>query len=95
MASKKSILRKIQILVTNHFDTPEDAFNFFDKSGNGRLNKKEIVKLLKEAEISGFLRGIVSSKLIEGYDNGGDGYINWKEFKAAVEEINKSTEKNE
>jgi len=90
MASKKSILRKIQILVTNHFEIPEDAFNFFDKSGIGRLNKKEIVKLIKEAEISGFLMGIVSSKLIEGYDKDGDAYIDWKEFRAAIDEINKA-----
>lgn len=90
MASKKQILRKIQIVITNHFNTPEDAFNFFDKSGNGKLSKKEIVKLLKDAEISGFIRGIVSSKLIEGYDKDNDGYINWKEFKTAVNEINKS-----
>ena len=89
MASKKKILKKIQIVITNHFDTPEDAFNFFDKSGNGKLSKKEIVKLLKDAEISGFIRGIVSSKLIEGYDKDSDGYINWKEFKIAVDEINK------
>ncbi len=91
MASKKTILKKIQIVITNHFDTPEAAFDFFDKNGNGKLNKKEIVKLLKQAEISGFIRGIVSTKLIEGYDKDGDGYINWKEFKAAVNEINKST----
>ncbi|MGB5420064.1 EF-hand domain-containing protein [Algibacter sp.] len=89
MASKKSILRKIQIIITNHFKTPEDAFDFFDKSGDGKLSKTEIVELLKQAEISGFIRGIVSSKLIEGYDKDGDGYINWKEFKTAVKEINK------
>ncbi len=89
MASKKKILKKIQIVITNHFDTPEDAFNFFDKSGNGKLSKKEIVKLLKDAEINGFIRGIVSSKLIEGYDQDDDGYINWKEFKVAVDEISK------
>lgn len=91
MASKKKILKKIQILITKHFETPEEAFDFFDKSGNGKLNKKEISKLLKQAEISGFIRNIVSSKLIEGYDKDGDEYINWKEFKAAVSEINKTT----
>ena len=91
MASKKKILKKIQIVITNHFDSPEDAFNFFDKNGSGKLTKKEIVKLLKEAEISGFIRGIVSSKLIEGYDKDGDGLINWKEFKFAVDEISKET----
>ena len=89
MASKKSILKKIQIVITKDFENPEDAFNFFDKSGNGKLSKKEISRLLKEAEINGFIRGIVSSKLIEGYDKDGDGYINWKEFKTAVAEINK------
>ena len=45
---------------------------------------------LKEAKINGFIRGIVSSKLIEGYDKDGDGYINWNEFKTAVDEINKA-----
>lgn len=43
--------------------------------------------LLKEAEINGFIRGLVSSKLIEGYDKDNDGYINWEEFKAAISEI--------
>lgn len=90
MASKKTILKKVQIVITKHFKTPEDAFNFFDKSGNKKLSKKEIVALLKDAEISGFIRGLVSSKLIEGYDKDGDGQIDWKEFKTAVSEIAKS-----
>lgn len=88
MSTKKKILKKVQIVITNHFNTPEDAFNFFDKNGDGTLKKKEIVKLLKQAEINGFIRGIVSTKLIEGYDKDGDGEINWKEFKATVDEIN-------
>lgn len=91
MESKQTILNKIQILITNHFETPEKAFDFFDEDGDGKLSKTEIVKLLKEAEISGFIRGIVGSKLIEGYDKNYDGYINWKEFKAAVDEISKDS----
>lgn len=31
MATKESILNKIQILITNHFETPEEAFNFLIK----------------------------------------------------------------
>ena len=81
------ILNKIQILITNHFDSPEKAFNFFDKDSDGKLSKKEIKSLLKKAEISGFLRGIVSSKLIEGYDKDGDELIDWEEFKTAIDEI--------
>lgn len=87
MATKEIILNKIQILITNHFNTPEEAFKFFDKDSDGKLTKNEIVLLLKEAEISGFIRGLVSSKLIEGYDKDADGLINWEEFKAAIDEI--------
>jgi Ca2+-binding EF-hand superfamily protein len=87
MASKEIILNKIQILITNHFATPEEAFSFFDKDSDGKLTKAEILTLLKQAEISGFIRGIVSSKLVEGYDKDGDSLIDWEEFKAAIDEI--------
>lgn len=87
MATKESILNKIQILITNKFDSPEEAFEFFDADGSGKLKKREIVKLLKEAEINGFIRGLVGSKLIDGYDESGDDLIDWEEFKAAVDKI--------
>jgi Ca2+-binding EF-hand superfamily protein len=87
MASKKTIIKKIQIILTKHFESPQIAFNFFDKNGDGKLSKKEVVKLLKEAEINGFIRGLVGSKLIEGYDKDGDGKIDWKEFKVALKEM--------
>ena len=84
------ILDKIQILITNKFKTPEEAYSFFDEDGDGKLKKSEIVELLKKAEISGFLRGIVSSKLIEGYDKSGDELIDWEEFKSAISKIKKT-----
>lgn len=87
MATKESILNKIQILITNKFDSPEKAFEFFDKDSSGKLKKSEIVKLLKEAEINGFIRGLVGSKLIDGYDRSGDELIDWEEFKDAVDKI--------
>ena len=90
MATKESILNKLQILITNHFETPEEAFSFFDTDSDGKLKKSEIVKLLKQAEISGFIRGIVASKLIDGYDNSGDDLVDWEEFKAAIDEIEKA-----
>lgn len=89
MSTKETILNKIQILITNHFESPEKAFEFFDKNGDGKLTRKEIVKLLKQAEVSGFIRGLVASKLIQGYDKDGDKFIDWKEFKAAIDEISK------
>ena len=87
MATKEIILNKIQILISNNFNSPEEAYSFFDKNGSGKLSKKEIVKLLKNAEITGFIRGLVASKLIEGYDKDGDGLIDWEEFKFAIDEI--------
>ena len=87
MSTKESVLYKIQILITNHFETPEGAFKFFDKNSDGKLNTREIAKLLKEAEINGFIRGIISRKLIDGYDKSGDEYVDWHEFKAAIDEI--------
>ncbi|MDX1277443.1 EF-hand domain-containing protein [Oceanihabitans sediminis] len=87
MSTKEQILYKIQILITNNFKTPEEAFAFFDKDSSAKLEKSEIVALLKQAEINGFIRGIVSSKLIEGYDKDGDGLISWEEFKFAIDEI--------
>ncbi len=87
MSAKDDILKKIEILVTKNFNTPEDAFDFFDKDGDGKLSVSEIKNLLRKAEISGFIRGIITSKLIQGYDKDDDELINWKEFKAAIEEI--------
>ena len=87
MTTEEKILHKLQIVITNHFETPEQAFSFFDKDSDGKLTKKEITKLLKQAEISGFIRGIVAKKLIEGYDSSGDELIDWEEFKEAVGRI--------
>ena len=87
MSTKDQILKKIEILITNHFESPQKAFAFFDNDGDKQLSKSEIKNLLQEAEISGFIRGIVASKLIEGYDKDGDGLISWSEFQLALEEI--------
>ena len=89
MSTKETILNKIQILISSSFKTPEEAFAFFDNDKNGKLTKKEISELLKRAEISGLIRGLVSTKLIEGYDKDGDGLVSWEEFKAAIDEIKK------
>lgn len=87
MGLKEDILRKVRILITNQFDTPEEAFNFFDSNDDGRLKKSEIKKMLREAEVSGFLRGIVANELLKGYDKNSDDTISWEEFKVAISEL--------
>lgn len=89
MASKKEkeILGKIKIVLTQHFDSPENAFDFFDKNRDGELDKKEIKSLLKKAKVSGFIRGVVAKKLIEKFDGSENKTIAWTEFKEAVKDI--------
>ncbi len=89
MASKKEkeILNKIKIVLTQHFDSPELAFNFFDKNADGELDKNEIKDLLKKAKVGGFIRSIVAKKLIEKFDDSENETIAWTEFKDAVKDI--------
>ena len=87
MGAKESILRKIRILITNQFDSPEEAFQFFDSDKDGRLKKTEIKKLLRDAEVNGFIRGFVANELLKGYDKSSDDTISWEEFKIAIAEL--------
>lgn len=85
--TKDIILERIETLITERFSTREAAFAYFDENSDGKLSKKEIVNLLKEAQVSGFIRGIVASKLIEAYDTDNDEQVNWSEFKMALNEL--------
>lgn len=89
MASKKEkeILSKIKILLTQQFDSPEKAFEFFDKNHDGDLSRSEVKDMLKKAKVNKFIRGIVSSKLIEKFDDSSDERIEWREFKDAIKDI--------
>ena len=87
MASKKEILGKIRILITQSFNNPEDAFNFFDKNGDGYLEYKEVKKLVKKAKVSGYLSSIVANKIIRGLDKDVNKKLNWKEFSKATKEL--------
>jgi len=84
MASKKQILGKVRVLLTQSFKDPEDAFKFFDRDNDGRLSKKELKKLIKSAKVGGFISGIAAGKMIKGLDKNKDKKLNWSEFKEAV-----------
>ena len=84
MASKKEILTKIRILITQNFEDPSDAFNFFDKNGDGYLEYSEVKELVKKAEVNGFLSGIVANKIIGGFDKNKNEKLNWSEFSKAA-----------
>ena len=87
MASKKEILGKIRILITQKFKSPKDAFEFFDKDGDGYLKKKELVKLIKDAKVNSWISGVVANQMIAGLDKDKNKKFDWKEFKAATEKL--------
>jgi hypothetical protein len=87
MEAKENILRKIRILITNQFDSPEEAFSFFESEDCGRLKISEIKRLLKGAESNGFISGFVADKLFINYKSSCDDTINWEEFKLAISEL--------
>ncbi|QTD39174.1 EF-hand domain-containing protein [Polaribacter batillariae] len=87
MGTKEKILQKIHNLITTKFKSAQEAFYFYDKDKDGSLNRDEIKTLLKAAEISGLLRGVVAGELIKGYDKSGDEAINLEEFKVAITEL--------
>ncbi len=87
MASKKAILSKIRILITQGFATPEEAFSFFDKNEDGYLNKKELKNLVKKAKVNRMISGMVAGKMIDGLDKDKNKKFDWSEFKLAVEDL--------
>ncbi|MBT8218487.1 MAG: EF-hand domain-containing protein [Bacteroidia bacterium] len=87
MSRKNDILKKIRILLTEKFETPEEAFRFFDENDSGTLSRSELKKLVHEAEISGFLSTIVARQLIKKLDEDGDGELNWHEFKGEFDKL--------
>lgn len=82
--TKGLILEKIEALIRERFTTEEEAFAFFDENSDGKLSREELKMLLREARINEFIRGIVADKLIDAYDTDSDGYVNWSEFKMAI-----------
>lgn len=87
MASKKEIFKKLRILITQSFNDPKLAFDFFDKNQDGELTKSELKTLIKEAEVNKFLSGMVASKLIDGLDVDETKSLNWQEFKKATKKL--------
>lgn len=87
MPSKAEILVKIKNLLSDRFESPEAAFQFYDKDGSGSLTKSEIKQMLNDAEVSGWLSGLVTKALIKGLDLDQDGEITWSEFEGEVDKL--------
>jgi Ca2+-binding EF-hand superfamily protein len=87
MSKKKEILKKVKLLITQSFDNPEDAFSFFDKNEDGKIEKRELKKLIRAAEVSRFISGIAAGQMLKGLDGDEDEKLDWQEFKKGVKEL--------
>jgi len=87
MASKKQILSKLRILITQKFNDPQKAFHFFDKNSDGNLSAAELKTLISQADVNSFLSGIVANKLIAELDEDKDRQFNWQEFRKAAKKL--------
>ena len=86
-ASKREqkILDKTIGVITNRFQSQEDAFTKLDKDHNCQLDRSEVSRLLSYAKVSGLVRTIASGRLITRYDLSHDGTVQWEEFHHAID----------
>ena len=80
MPSRKKILSQIKVLITDQFENPEAAMEFFDKNGDGLIEKNELKELLKKSGTGRLWRGTVAGKMMGGLDKDSDKKLNKDEF---------------
>ena len=81
---EQQIVDKIVNVVTNDYDSVEDAFSKLDLDGNGNLDRSEVTGLLKLARLSRIVRIVATGRLIDRYDVSNDDSIQWPEFNFAI-----------
>ena len=76
-AREQKIIDKTVGVITNRFQSQEDAFTKLDKDHNCQLDRSEVSRLLSYAKVSGLVRTIASGRLITRYDMSNDGTVQW------------------
>ena len=86
--SKEKILKNIEKLMRSKFTHPKEAFEYYDEDKDGLLTKNDFKTLLKEADVSALIRGLVAEFMLQSFDKNKDGLVDWIEFQAAIAETN-------
>lgn len=87
---EQQIIDKVTKTIKTQFDSIQSSFGQLDKDKNQKLDSSEISQLLKRAKIKGLTRVIATSRLLARYDRTDDDFVDWQEYKFAV---NKAIEK--
>ena len=61
-----------------------EAFDYFDEDNDGNLTKIDFKKMLKEAEVSLLIRGLVAEFMMQSFDANKNGLVSWEEFQEAI-----------
>lgn len=86
--TKEKILKNIESLMRSKFTHPKEAFDFYDEDHDGFLTKNDFKRLLKEADVSSLIRGLVAEFMMQSFDQNKDGLVDWNEFQSAIVETN-------
>lgn len=87
---QQELIEKIEALLQKKYGaTDEDSmkklFLAYDANNDGKIDKDELMRLLKDADVGNtFTRGAWVKGVIEQLDKNADKAISWDEFKAAT-----------
>ncbi len=84
--TKDKILKNIESLMRSKFTNPKEAFNYYDTNKDGFLTKTDFKTLLKEANVSALIRGLVAEFMMQSFDQNKDDLVSWEEFQEAIKE---------
>ncbi|UAM98296.1 EF-hand domain-containing protein [Polaribacter litorisediminis] len=84
--TKEKILENIEFLMRSKFETPEEAFYYYDQDSDGFLTKDDFKLLLKEAGVHIIIRGLVAEFMIQSFDQNNNKTVSWEEFQKAIKE---------
>ncbi len=82
--TKEKILTNIEKLMRSKFSEPREAFDYFDEDNDGNLTKIDFKKMLKEADVSLLIRGLVAEFMMQSFDTNKNGLVSWEEFQEAI-----------
>ena len=83
-SQKQELVEKVSRLVVEQFSGDYlQAFAHYDRDADGRINKSDLGRLLRDAGIASWIsRGFWASAIIDAIDSNKDGTISREEFEA-------------